>query len=232
MSNKATNIETVLKCAECKLSFKFLAVLESHTRNSHEPKTNQLGWVECSFCDMTFSTKRIRNFHYSQDHGISSLSKKTNNENPVNQTPCPECGKSLSWKYFKRHTKLFHSSPKPKSMCSKCDYEGEGPYLKTHYKRRHTDDMNQPCPFCGNLFKTLKRHIKYTNCGRSKEDFLQRVSCKSCHKSFSTKKLVTVHMKDIHNQVKDKQCPHCEYKTYKLGNLKLHVSKMHLGERI
>ena len=40
------------------------------------------------------------------------------------------------------------------------------------------------------------------------------------------------HIKKIHDRVKDKLCPHCSYATYSGYNLKLHISKMHLGGKL
>ena len=42
---------------------------------------------------------------------------------------------------------------------------------------------------------------------------------------------VEKHVKQVHDQIKNKLCPFCEYKTYSNFNLKLHVTKMHEGRK-
>ena len=79
------------------------------------------------------------------------------------------------------------------------------------------------------IFKNLKQHQAKTGCGNAgfeKESF----QCHQCPKSFTTKYILTDHIKVVHEGVKSKFCTQCSYSTYNSYNLKLHISKVHLGK--
>ena len=37
------------------------------------------------------------------------------------------------------------------------------------------------------------------------------------------------HVKNVHEKISDRHCPYCSYATYKQYNLKLHITKVHMG---
>ena len=167
-----------------------------------------------------------RNFHNSQVHEVYSGTKTKIGAKFLRKTTCPECGKQVVWNILKHHIRRVHENILKKSKCSQCDFEGI--YLQLHFKRKHTNDFYQTCPYCGVVFKRLGSHLENTNCGRNAEDIIIKPNCSLCNKCFATKDQLRKHNRNIHDQVKDKQCSHCEYKTYSSFNLNLHIKNKHI----
>ena len=61
---------------------------------------------------------------------------------------------------------------------------------------------------------------------------ITKVACLDCNKVFNFKQALDNHVKIVHMNVKDKQCPDCSYATYSRYNLRMHVSKIHNGKKI
>ena len=56
-----------------------------------------------------------------------------------------------------------------KSKCSLCDFEDIE--LKSHFERKHTKELNQPCPDCGVVLQILNNHVTKKR-GRNTKDFI------------------------------------------------------------
>ena len=133
-------------------------------------------------------------------------------------------------RYLEDHMNRKHIDPlKNKKNCSKCEYVAPPNALKHHFESKHTTNTIRACTFCGEIFKNVQGHPERTNCGRELKDFNIKVPCLYCTKHFANKGQLNKHVKEIHNQVRDKQCDQCDYNTYDSGNLKLHINKQHLG---
>ena len=115
--------------------------------------------------------------------------------------------------------------------CAYCEKEFKKYELINHIKKKH-ENIAIPCVFCGELFKSMNRHLKRTNCGGGPKLIKKKVQCNVCGKMISCKETLQVHTKQIHNQVRDKQCDRCEYNTYSSGNLRLHINKQHLDKKM
>ena len=102
--------------------------------------------------------------------------------------------------------------------------------MKIHFKKRHTNDTKETCSYCGVIFKCLKKHLERTGCGG--EVKLQQFPCSRCNKIFTRIEELKMHDKRIHQKIKDRICPKCPYATYSPYNLKLHTTKMHVGEKL
>ena len=144
--------------------------------------------------------------------------------------PCPHCGVPYATQNsLTIHIGRVHKEKEPQK-CSHCDYKT--PFLsdmKSHWKRKHTDECLETCEFCGEVFKKLKCHLLRTGCGQTNAQPKPKVPCPQCDKTFRDKHDMNVHIKRIHLGVKDKMCSQCSYATYSNHNLKLHISKAHLG---
>ena len=217
--------QALSSCNICNVSFKFETSFIKHLDITHKQEKWDTS-SKCYKCHTGFPSNKSLNFHYSQEHSLFLSA-------PL--TKCHYCGTIT--KRMKSHLQLYHSQPETKTnnlKCALCDFvcnqENE---LSFHRAILHkTRGKNQQCPFCGEVFRYLKRHIKTTNCDKDPSNAKEDFQCTQCGKIMSTITLLQKHTKIIHNQVRDKQCEECSYNTYSPGNLRLHINKVHLGKLI
>ena len=81
------------------------------------------------------------------------------------------------------------------------------------------------CPYCVQSSSEEKSVINHLKEKHNKIMF----ACKLCKKLFSRKHDVKTHMTHVHGQFRKEklQCPHCEYKTPRKGNLNKHIQNKH-----
>ena len=220
----STNYEYL--CSECNITFKFAINLKKHLDISHKGPERGQKLIKCQWCDEKFNTHLSLKFHQAQAHKhFSNVNLKRHL--PVIPHTCHICGVTV--RHLSAHMNSNHINPKSKNKCSKCEYVGRPNALKCHFESRHTTNKVKACTFCGKIFKNIQGHIERTNCGRVPKGLNTKVPCTHCTKQFENKDSLSKHAKEIHNQVRDKQCDQCDYNTYRSGNLKLHIDKQHLG---
>ena len=217
-----------LYCSECKLTFQFIEIFKMHNSRIHKALHNKYKTVVCSFCDDQFSSHQSLRFHLTQEHNHFSENLNTYDKSAK---VCTICGVKV--RYIQDHMNRLHINPlkfpKPKTKCSMCNYEGNPHNVNEHYENIHKTNTIEACPFCAEIFKNVKYHLKNTNCGRDPSEANPKVHCPKCGKVLVNKNGLRKHLKFIHHQVRDQQCQDCGYNTYSAGNLKLHINKMHLG---
>ena len=103
--------------------------------------------------------------------------------------------------------------------------------IDVHYRKMHTDLNKQTCHGCGEVFKKLKAHLMRTKCGTGFKAEAN-VPCPHCPKMFTHKMGVDKHINAIHLQIKNKHCQFCDYRTYNMFNLNLHIANRHKGEKM
>ena len=224
-------------CEYCIDSFKTSNFLMRHILSEHDKP------IKCDKCDVTFSEiipfknhiKKIHSIHICNICGISK-SKKTQldyhmeAEHQKNVT-CPACMITCKTQTLLRYHILRIHSRKLFQKCTKCDYKSHIPSeMKGHFKRRHTDITKGTCQYCGVVFKALKSHLRNTGCGG--EVNITKLKCTHCKTYFKVKSELDRHVNRIHKNIKDNKCQDCSYATYSGYNLKLHITKMHLGKKI
>ena len=96
----------------------------------------------------------------------------------------------------------------------------------------HYEETKGTCVSCGETYKMLSKHLKRTQCGTGKQTEANIKCPEGCNKKFVTEYGMKKHIKFVHFKIKNIQCLSCDYKTYSKFNLKVHVSKMHGGEKI
>ena len=205
-----------IKCDKCNEHFTEACLLKRHNKKNH-PKV-----FICHVCDISKDDKRKLDYHIEAEH--------------QEDIACPQCGilcrtQMLLTAHIKRDhlEKVFLE--KVSEKCAKCDYRTHLPIeMKGHFKRRHTDATKETCQHCGEVFKGLRKHLMRTGCGG--EMVIKKEPCSSCDKVFNFKQALKMHVKKAHEKVKDKHCQYCSYETYSSFNLKLHVTKMHLGSKL
>ena len=167
----------------------------------------------CSYANCSATHKSLENHHKIRYLQIDVKKKEI----------CPECGKVV--KKLVDHQKRTHTGSI--FQCQKCPHTTKDSYeLKRHFKRVHTESFQQPCQFCGKVFKQIKRHLQSTMCGND-VDNRKMLQCQTCEIKCLEKSSLQKHIKNIHYKVKDKTCQHCSYQTYITSNLRLHVSNVH-----
>jgi hypothetical protein len=189
---------------------------EKFTKYDSYQEHQQIHFVECHKCNKTFNTSKKLQNHINFVHETERF-------------PCPQCGTLV--KNIQMHIKFQHSETDIKT-CPVCDYRNtDMKQIDRHYRRIHTEIDITNCGFCGVVTKNLKRHLKIKQCDKNSDEKV-KYQCDDCGKQFSIQGSLDKHKKGIHEQIKDKQCPHCTYCTYSGYNLKLHINKMHLGKKL
>jgi len=139
----------------------------------------------------------------------------------TNESCCPHCGKIYTNYKLQEHINSHHLFT---FKCDKCDYQGTCKALfKEHMKRHRGGKVS--CEICGKL--TLKVDLRRHHYLYHNEERQKKVPCSLCGKEFKKKQLLK-HMKSVHAP-RTFACDLCEYKARDKFNLRLHVSKMHLG---
>ena len=74
-------------------------------------------------------------------------------------------------------------------------------------------------------------HLYKTQCNIPEEERVvkDRFQCHLCDKSFAAKNNLRLHIRSIHEKIRNFPCKLCEYKTDSKSNLYIHVKRMHEG---
>ena len=165
---------------------------------------------------------------YDEDYNDNNY--KVTNDDEVKPIKCKECGrlcKNLT--SYKKHMTIMHSEEdqenKKPVRCEECNklLKSKSSYL------RHWSIIHKPkeepfqCDECD--FKTayeykLKHHINKEH--KSKNE---KHTC-TCGKSFSTKKHLGRHVREVHNG-ETLNCDQCSYQTKRARDLRKHVEQRH-----
>ena len=212
-----------LKC--CNFLFETDIVFKLHRNQMHGEKFQKPKWM-LQKIDQTEQSPTVPH----GDGGESNTEQGYVDFHSSTFLKCPYCGIQLSSpKTTAEHIKMVHTGAILK--CPNCEFQSRRKYdIKAHYKRMHTEHGNTTCQFCGKVFKKIKEHLKGTLCGKDKGD-RDKTTCEQCGIIVKTKSKYR-HIKQVHGKVKDKQCTQCHYATYDNFNLRLHVSKVHLGKSL
>jgi len=143
---------------------------------------------------------------------------------PLGPELCTLCGKY--YKNIDAHNYKLHSGRM--FACNQCDFKTTlNCRLSKHILQVH-EGRKQTCDLCGKVVKELKHH-KARGCPFGKKK--TRHQCTHCDKTFALKDGLNRHVRSVHFQLKDKQCPHCKYKTSEAFNLRLHIARVHEGRK-
>ena len=222
-------------CDICDLNFKTNHGIKIHKLKKHKIPIN------CDWCDDKFSKSSEHAKHIGEKHSphictICGDSKVNSNQLAYHMeashgegVSCQFCGQQYRSKlscYI--HVKSSHDQENMEE-CSKCGVKSTKWRIARHFLRVHTEKLKETCAFCGDVFKGIKRHMERTGCGGQSKKDVKQIPCDQCGKIFTRSDKMKAHVKKIHSGIRDKACAYCSYTTYTNYNLKLHISKSHLG---
>lgn len=154
----------------------------------------------CEACNKSYDKQIFLDYHNATKHGFIEQSRTY-----ITHKQCPECGKFIVTRNFKRHVKMHKPyAPFRCAICNKSfkrlDYL-DGHYFAYHptmeYERTH---LGRQCPDCGKIFssKHYKRHL------------LVHVQdapfwCEICKKSYRLKTSLKQHITAKHRSSEDIQ---------------------------
>ena len=223
-TNRCENCNVLLR-EGTNMEVHLIACKQKGERREHNYK------VVCPFCEKSIKRSVFEGMHYYKCSNWtvpgSELKKaKYEKENP--QIACDECGKLLlNENSLKSHLQHVHNIDNIFYHCDKCEFKTSSkPYLKDHIRSVH-EVAYVTCHICGKKVKghkdqdRLRRHI------RMYHEEQKMVKCDICGKEFKHSH-IQKHIKNIHEERKF-PCELCSYKAQTSFNLKLHISKSHLG---
>ncbi|XP_055359897.1 zinc finger protein 892-like [Betta splendens] len=165
----------------------------------------------------------------SDTNSKSHTDKKTFN--------CVICGKSFKYNsIFQRHLRT-HTGEKP-HVCDTCGKGfSESSYLKAHlkvhtaegtfkYVNAHTDQKPLPCHTCGKRFTYLSQLKIHSRIHTGEKPYC----CQTCKRAFSTKSVLTIHMRRAHTGERPYPCTSCGKRFPGYADLINH-NRVHTGER-
>lgn len=170
--------------------------------------------AQCDICAKMFTEVQLR------------VHKRLNHEQAKKQ--CPLCPAKVQM--LRVHMENCHTGEL--RTCTACPFTSRRKAdIDVHYRKMHTDLNKQTCHGCGQVFKKLKAHLMRTKCGTGFKAEAN-VPCPHCPKMFTHKMGVDKHINAIHLQIKNKHCQFCDYRTYNMFNLNLHIANRHKGEKM
>ena len=192
--------------SSCKFCGKEVKVVQMkrHLKEVHEGEKKCTPAI-CQICGHVSVTEQALKIHVGSKH-----SAKIHN--------CDQCEfKTGSESSLRAHVKNVHGDKK--FMCEYCDYSSNIKKNLLEHLKTHSERTFVTCPVCGKSVISLQSHMHSHN--------TERGNCEICGKEVKLAQM-SKHKKNVHGERKY-PCQHCSYKAKDSYNLKLHVSKSHLG---
>lgn len=207
---------TNLKCKLCDTAIEDLEKLMKHLIDNHKkiihmdiknhilPFKFETDTLKCFMCDSVFHKFKVLHEHMGVHYR--------------NYT-CDTCGVSfVNFNSLANH-KLSHKTGR--FPCRYCDVVLDTIVKKRNHEKGHT--LKHKCVYCPETFKDY----------RQKEDHLVKLhnlkvaesKCQACGKVYSNRKLLQVHIKQVHLMFRPHKCTECDMKFFSDYELKRHVVK-------
>lgn len=202
----------------CKRGFTTAYGLRLHVEHCHDETVDKISCTQ-EGCDMTFTRRRILNWHLKRVHKIAK-------EDVPKTYPCNECEKVFKCpmalkKHMFKHT--GQELPFPCNICGKRFVINSA--LKDHLMR-HAGIKNYVCPYCG-VGKTTRQewntHIATHNTEK-------KFKCHLCPHASHNKQNLRMHVRVVHEKIKDYACQYCGKTFGKSNACKMH-EMTHTGEK-
>ncbi|XP_061381684.1 uncharacterized protein LOC116778323 isoform X2 [Danaus plexippus] len=199
-STKRKSLFTEYRCGICSKRFSNKSGLKIHTLTHSTDRP-----FSCQQCPHTSKTKKYLSKHVKKVHGPRT-------------EECSVCRKKFHYKCILKRHMLIHTGEKP-YKCNVCKKSFNTRYsLKTH-QLIHSDSKPYKYSFCDYSCRdssTLRKHeARHMGIER-------RFECKVCHKCYKTKRVLKLHISEVHLGVKlnNTPCPDCgkEFKSLERRN--------------
>ncbi|XP_039762829.1 protein PFC0760c-like isoform X2 [Pararge aegeria] len=196
------------KCKICTKVFTERAGLAQHIQLHRTDRP-----FACKKCTYTCKTKKYLNKHIARVHR-----QATGNE-------CGVCSKKFHFKCQLDKHMYVHTNAKP-FKCEVCNKGFNSTYSLSTHRHLHTGAKPFKCSYCEYACRdssTLRKH-------RERHTGITRLyQCTACDKTYKTKRVLKVHVAEVHMELdmKTKPCPECGklFKTVK--HLNNHVRQTH-----
>ena len=184
-----------VKCEKCG---KKVSNMEEHVRVQHD----KVKTLPCDLCDKLFLTKAKLNKHQKKHLQSKDI--------------CKQCGAAVV--NMRQHERFVHE----KDLPFKCSVAGcETKFTSNCGLKKHMESVHlmlrEECRICQKLVTNLKYHTKIVH------DKIREHQCPECQKFFQTKTHLKNHVTRVHLGLRE-QCPECEKM---VQDIKSHVSFVH-----
>ena len=189
-------------------------IFKKERKRKKELKSKRKNPIPCEDCGKICRNKSALKIH-----------RKNHHENPEN-VPCEDCGKIYrNIMALKMHRHNYHRNPENVlQQCDKCSYSTLHRFLlDQHIQTQHNTQQVQ-CTECGKSFYGQRLYQNHFKRMHTKQELFP---CKECGKEFKKHRL-QIHIAQMHRERRF-ACNLCSYKAQSGYNLKLHISKSHLG---
>lgn len=199
-------------CRLCLQHFKVKGAFDRHIAMHRERHNNLDEPVNCPLgCDVP--SKWDLSEHYMSTHDKEMAC-------------CALCLVPMKRPLLQGHFIRAHNYPQNKHLCQECGRSFKFPGdLKNHDREVHDRNPENSvfCDQCGKAFPTRKSLMKHIRSSHTKTKVYQ---CPQCDKFFYENYRLQKHLR-IHTGIKPFKCRHCQYRSTRKDNVRLHLKKVH-----
>ncbi|XP_033250632.1 zinc finger protein 197-like [Drosophila miranda] len=193
-------------CGACGKVFNQKASLQAHQRFCQVKDP-----VQCTFCELKFSSLRKYEIHLQQLHSVDTLHA------------CEICHKTFKSADFlavhrKRHSERYY-------QCDKCSLNYiNAAELRVHYERAHVNDEQVSCLISGSQFQNFALMREHENRSHQKQVW----RCDKCNFEASSRARMRQHQ--FEHTAYPYKCRHCREEFVDRKKIRLHSKKVHCIE--
>lgn len=212
-SKKINSDDKKLNCAPKQVSF--------HKKAWRKKVKREKGSFICEFKECNVRFRAIENLEYHKKCHVSGS----------NGFVCPECSTQFEqWGAIANHLWRSHNNDMELHACDQCPFRTYSlSRLENIHRQIHTNEYLFLCDTCGKSFKTRKQLRNHRGI-HTKKVVKKRFECCICCRSFTSTKMIRLHMNTVHNKVKPHLCTFCDYAASNKASLKMHL-RQHTGEK-
>jgi len=218
-------------CENCNKGFSQQRFLDHHIFVEHGKGKGQR--YHCLYENCNFEAKYTQTLasHIKEKHEGEKRSHRS--EDAKSDVVCNACGKTLKKWYYQ----MYHKSSCSSNVVYKCEICGQDGFvnnttLHNHVKAKHSDEKPHVCEYCPARYATsmsLSSHrSRVHRVNKAGESIPPKLfPCHICGKILTGKQKRDLHIRTVHEGVKDFPCQYCNKKFTTQSNLKVHEAALH-----